>query len=377
MEHLSKTKELSVYIHIPFCKAKCAYCDFLSFPQSDAFFESYFEALSEEISIAAYKYEGYIVKTIFLGGGTPSIVPSLYIVGIVDLIFKLYQVHNEAEITIEANPESADYDKLQVYKECGINRISFGVQSFDNRLLDRIGRIHNIEKFILNYGNARRAGFKNINLDIMFGLPEQSYDDFVNTAQSAAELNPEHISCYGLILEEGTRLYNEKDLILANEDEEFRMFSFAKEYLESRGYRQYEISNYSKQSFASKHNLAYWTDKSYAGFGLGAHSYIDNKRFHNTDILEDYINKDFLPKDIKCLTLNDRYAEYMFLGLRKTAGISETDFLDTFGVSVYDIYADVVDKHKKSGLLEAKNGTIYISEEGIYLSNIVFSDFLI
>ncbi len=369
-------KPLFLYVHIPFCKAKCAYCDFLSFPERDNFFERYVKTLIEHIKAFSVDYKDYTVKTVFIGGGTPSILPPEYICSIIEAIYKYYNIDINPEITIEANPESAQYEKLLSYKQIGINRISFGAQSFDDAVLCRIGRVHNTQMIYNSFESAVKAGFNNINLDLIYALPGQSIGSFTQTLKSAVELNPQHISCYGLIIEEGTPFYNDKSFDPLDESAELNMYRMAKRYLTDKGYKQYEISNYSKPGYESRHNLCYWCNGEYIGFGLGAHSYINGTRFCNTESLEEYLNSDFSKKDLQELSIEDKYAEFMFLGMRKISGISERDFLETFGVSVYSIYGDCLRKHERAGLLSIDNGNIRLSDEGVYLSNIVFCDFL-
>ncbi|KAI4453128.1 translation factor guf1-related [Holotrichia oblita] len=376
-------KDLSLYIHIPFCKSKCAYCDFLSFAETEeALHKQYMDVLAFEIAAFASEYRDYTISTLFIGGGTPSLLAPRYIASILKVVYDNYNVSKLMEITIEANPETVDKEKLESYLSCGINRISFGVQSLDDRLLKTVSRIHTKNKFIESYLLARQAGFQNINIDLMYGLPNQSLQDFQRTAEQAVILTPEHISCYGLILEEGTRLYDQislgnAGLALPDEEQERAMYEFAKCYFEQYGYRQYEISNYAKPGFESRHNLTYWSNGAYVGFGLGAHSYIDGKRFHRTSRMQEYLNKDFEHQDIEVLTQSDRYAEYMFLGLRKMSGISISDFHKEFGVSLYDFFGDVIKKHIRDGLLKEDHDRICLTEQGVYVSNRVMADFLL
>lgn len=370
-------KNLHVYVHIPFCVLKCAYCDFLSFdnftPESC---EAYIRSLLVQIRVNAETYRDYIVRTIFIGGGTPTVIPSRYISEIIREIRSGYNICDAPEVTVEANPESAAKSKLEDYIKSGINRISIGAQSFNDKILGLIGRAHNADEFFKCFDSARKAGFCNINIDIIFGLPHQSQKIFANTLKSAVILNPEHISCYGLIVEEGTPLYFWENPCLPSEDTEYEMYSSARQYLTENGYNQYEISNYAKPGIESRHNLAYWSNGEYVGFGLGAHSYISGIRFHNTRDLSEFISGDFSRMNIQKLTPEEMYAEYMFLGMRKIRGISEMRFYETFGVSVQEIYGKIIDKHLKNGLIESSNGRIYLSEKGVYISNAVFSDFV-
>lgn len=401
-------KDMGIYIHIPFCVKKCNYCDFLSFPGTDALQSQYIEALLKEIRAYAglYGSKGLIsvanIDTIFIGGGTPSLLPPLYIHRILTEIYANFNVAKDAEITIECNP-TANHDNYHIYRQAGINRISIGLQSANDRELKALGRIHNYKQFTVAYNKARQEGFDNINIDVMSALPAQSLSSYKNTLSSILELEPEHISAYSLIIEEGTPfydIYNEykKESCyppLPDEDTEREMYYLTKSMLADKGYNRYEISNYAKPFRECKHNLRYWERKNYLGFGLGASSYIEETRFKNTSDIPQYIEAckklttDSLSSSnyyidalidkeyLEILNTEDSMAEFMFLGLRKTAGIRKSDFFLYFKKDIHTIYSSVIEKHKKEGLLVETDETLYLSDKGLDLSNYIFSDFIL
>ncbi len=373
-------KDLGIYIHIPFCKQKCRYCDFLSFPKYD---DNYIECLKKEIVGFEYK-EDYEVKTIFFGGGTPSIIKAEFIKEILELIYSNFFVDKNAEITIEANPGTLNRQKLEIYKLAGINRISMGLQSTDNEKLKNLGRIHNFEEFCENYKLARECGFNNINIDLMSALPGQTVEEWKLDLERIVALNPEHISAYSLIIEEGTpffEMYYNREELLPTEEEEREMYHITRKILNDNGYNQYEISNYSKSGYECRHNISYWKRTDYIGFGLGAASLINNNRFSNTTDMKEYIqsivNKKAVAKDIEKLTTNMQMEETMFLGLRMIEGVSYKEFTDKFGVDIKEVYSEVIERFEKNGLLEEKNGRVYLTKEGIDVSNYVMSEFLL
>ena len=285
-------KMLGLYIHIPFCKKKCDYCDFISFANRNNMIEKYINAVKCEINSYSNYKEEYEIKTIYFGGGTPSYIESKYIVDILNNIKNKFTVLKNAEITIEINPGTVDRKKLEDYIGSGINRVSFGLQSVDDKLLKNIGRIHNFEDFLYSYNLAKEVGFKNINVDLMIGLPTQNIQDIEKSLNKLIELSPEHISVYSLILEEGTPLeikVKNKELYIPSDVQERNMYWKVKEELEKNGYIHYEISNFSKIGYESKHNVSCWKQEEYIGIGVAAHSYINNKRYSNTDNLEEYI----------------------------------------------------------------------------------------
>lgn len=372
-------KDLSIYIHIPFCKEKCFYCDFLSFKGKDEYFLLYKQALLKEIEdFATLNKHKYIVKTIFIGGGTPSILPIGYIGEIAKKIYTLFNVEKNAEFTIEANPGTLSYEKIKHFKDSNINRISIGLQAYQNHLLKKIGRIHTIEQFLQNYENIRKVGFKNVNIDLMFSLPSQTKKDFETTVINIAKLNPEHISTYSLILEEGTKffdMYEKGEITMCDENLDRQFYYMAKDILTKYGYQLYEISNFCKKDKQCKHNIVYWTRGEYIGFGLGASSLIDEKRIVNTNNFNDYINFKN-NRQIEILQKKHMYSEFIFLGLRMTEGIKKSDFYKQFNVNITDVYKKQIDKFLKNGLLIEDGDILKLSKKGIDVSNVVFAEFI-
>ena len=329
-----KDNNLGIYIHIPFCERKCRYCDFLSFNADEPIKESYVEALLREIKENPHTTR--TVDTIFFGGGTPSVLPARLIARILDELRKSFNVREDAEITVECNPGTVDDEKLKIYKSARVNRISFGLQSADDAELEMLGRIHNFEDFKESFLAAKEAGFENINVDIMMALPGQLRETLFNTIEEVTALSPKHISMYSLILEDGTPLKESLPNLppLPSEDKEREMYKEATKLLKSKGYGRYEISNFSKPGFESRHNIRYWQLDEYLGFGIGAASFTEGKRFSNTESIEDYIKTDDFEKikrDVTILSKEDLMGEFMFLGLRMMRGLSGTDFYERFG----------------------------------------------
>ena len=370
---------IEIYIHIPFCVKKCDYCDFLSGPSGPEEQSDYVQALLREID-AVKEGKGRSVSSIFIGGGTPSVLDAGFIGEILNRIRNKFQIQNDAEITIEANPGTADYGKLQAYRDYGINRLSIGLQSPDDRELKILGRIHNYEQFLETYKKARKAGFDNINVDLMSAIPDQTYKGWEKNLRTVAELEPEHISAYSLIIEEGTP-FAARQLNLPDEDTEYNMYEATARILKEYGYKQYEISNYAKRGMDCRHNVGYWTRQDYLGFGLGASSLYGKERFSNTADRKKYLENSFSPELIRerepILSREDEMAEFMFLGLRMTEGVARTDFEQIFGCCIEQIYGDVLKKYESMGLLQEKNGRIFLSRAGIHVSNSVMADFLL
>lgn len=370
---------LELYIHIPFCIKKCDYCDFLSGPVSRAGQEAYVYALLREIKEAASR-EKRPVSTLFIGGGTPSVLPADLMELLLRELSEQFRFLPEAECTIEANPGTLTEEKLVLYRKYGLNRISIGLQSPVDKELKMLGRIHDYREFLESYELARNVGFDNINVDLMFAIPGQSYEGWVRNLRTVAALAPEHISAYSLIIEEGTPFFSRK-LDLPDEDTEYRMYEDVAEILGEYGYHQYEISNYARYGFECRHNKGYWERKDYLGLGLGAASLIRKKRFTNTNIMEEYLNhsRDLtrIRKDMEILEKKDEMGEFMFLGLRMTEGVSEEEFQEYFHVSVEKIYGRVIEKYIRQGLLEKRNGRIFLTRRGIHVSNAVMADFLL
>ena len=373
-----KDTSFELYIHIPFCVRKCAYCDFLSASGSEEAKASYTEALLREIE--AVKTEKREVSSIFVGGGTPSALSPSLMGDIFEKIHKSFSVAPDAEITIEANPGTLSKEKLFLYRNVGINRLSLGLQSPEAAELKSLGRIHTYEEFLESFSLAREAGFQNINVDLMCALPDQTYEGWIRNLRKVAALHPEHISAYSLIIEEGTPFAKRK-LNLPDEDTEYRMYEDTAGILAEYGYEQYEISNYAKKDLACQHNVGYWTRKEYLGLGLGAASLWGNQRFSNTSDFSLYLNNSGFPEKIRgdreTLSLEAEMSEFMFLGLRMTKGVSKAEFLEGFGTPIESVYGNVLDKYKSVGLLEEKEGRIFLTRAGIHVSNGVMAEFLL
>ena len=373
-------KEISLYIHIPFCKQKCFYCDFPSYSGKERFKENYVDALIEEIEKRA---RGYIIKTIFIGGGTPSYLEVNQIEKLLLAINKL-NLHKDIEFSMECNPGVLFKEKLIAMKNGGVNRISFGLQSTKDSLLKEVGRIHSYEEFLDNFKLARELGFKNINVDIMYGLPNQTVEDWKDTLETICSIKPEHISAYSLIIEEGTVFYNlyEKGLLkLPTEEMEREMDKLTKGVLKDHGYHQYEISNYSLDGKECEHNKVYWQLKDYIGLGTAASSYIDGTRIKNIDNIEEYISK--INSGIEVYeekyinSEEDEIEEFIFMGLRMNKGISIKEFEERFNMSVESIYEKVLEKNIKNGFLKKENGRIYLTSIGMDFSNNVMAEFIL
>lgn len=378
-----KMKEISIYIHIPFCIRKCYYCDFTSFSNLNEKIPLYMNSLKTELELYREKLLAYSIKTIFIGGGTPSAIEGRYIYDLLVHLYKNFNLSKDMEITIEVNPGTIDKEKAKIYKEAGINRVSIGVQTFNNRLLKSIGRIHEVEQIYESYKLLRKEKIENINMDLIFGLPNQTLEDVLFSIEEAIRLGVEHISHYSLILEEGTQFYNlnkKGKLNLPDEDEERLMYHKATEYLVEKGYSHYEISNYALPGFECRHNLVYWDLLPYLGIGLGSHSYMENKRFFNTSNILNYIEKlgsKLLPiEGEEIINKSTEIEEYCILGLRKIKGIDKNEFKKRFNVEIEDIYGDVINKHIKNGLIIDDGRSIMLTKKGLDLSNLVEVDFL-
>ncbi len=367
-------KELSIYIHIPFCKSKCFYCDFASYANKELIYNSYIDSLILEIKTLAKNYKGYKVQTIFIGGGTPTILPYNLILKVIEQLNLSFNIDCNCEITIESNPGTIQHENLLAFRKSGINRISIGLQAWQDEFLKKLGRIHTKEEFITGFNLAREVGFNNINVDLMFALPNQTIADWEETLNNVIKLNPEHISTYSLIVEENTPFYNQ-NLQLPDENADRQMYYIAKQLLKSN-YIHYEISNFAKDNFLCRHNIVYWKQKEYLGLGLGAHSYINNTRFHNTYNIDKYISQQNIIEDVEENDIVNNYAEYMFLGLRLLKGVSKSEFKLKFKKDIYEIYNKQLNECKKLGLIQDDKGFIFLTDKGIDVSNIVFEKFL-
>lgn len=371
--------KISLYIHIPFCVRKCLYCDFPSFSGMESIFDDYVRMLCREIDETYSDYRGMEVKSIFVGGGTPSVLPPALLGRISDKIFSRFDVDSKAEITIETNPGTLDAKKLAEMKSMYFNRLSMGLQAWQDRLLKKLGRIHTADEFETNFLQARDAGFKNINVDLMFALPAQSLDDWQETLEKVIKLRPEHISAYSLIIEEGTPffdMFDRGELKETDEETDRKMYYLAKEMLSDKSYKQYEISNFAKEGFECYHNKVYWRTEEYQGFGLGAHSYADGVRFHNTYDMKEYLRGEGLRLDKEFLSLQEKQEEFMFMGLRMNEGVSEAEFLRRFGESMDSVYGDEIKELISEELLVKKDGRLSLTDRGVDISNSVFEKFI-
>ncbi len=374
-------KKIGIYIHIPFCKQKCYYCDFISFAQKEELQEKYVKAIIQEIEYFLKENQNLKIATIYIGGGTPSSINSRHI----EKILQLFAPYQPEEVTIEVNPGTVNREKLETYKKVGVNRLSIGLQSSENRLLKNIGRIHNFEDFLTTYHLAKEIGFSNINVDFMIGLPEQSIADVKNTLEKVVKLEPKHISVYSLIVEENTKIaqmLEKGEIKLPEEEEERNMYGYAKNFLELQGYHHYEISNFAKKDYESRHNLDCWEQKEYVGFGLAAHSYIEKIRYSNTEDLENYIQNceegNFQKNKIIQEKQNEfmQEQEYMMLGLRKIDGISIQSFKNKFGENPIFIFRKELNQLVEEGLVVVTENHIKLTRKGLDFANLVWEEFV-
>lgn len=379
--------ELGIYIHIPFCKQKCYYCDFVSYSNKCSEVKEYIESLKKEIE--EFDFSNYKVTSIYIGGGTPSYIDSIYIVEILSELKEKLKCNliefKDIEITIEVNPGTVDTKKLNDYKKLGINRLSIGLQSTKNDILKKIGRIHTYQEFLEIYKLARETGFKNINIDLMIGIPEQKIGDLKNTLQDIIKLEPEHISVYSLIIEENTpieKMLENGEIKLPDEDLERNMYWYVKNTLELNGYNHYEISNFAKLGKESRHNLNCWNQEEYIGFGVAAHSYLNGIRFSNTINVEEYIQhiennrKEENIQIEESQSLEDKKNEFMMLGFRKIQGVDIARFKEKFIDNPIFLYRENLNKLVEEGLIEVDLNHIKLTNKGIDLANLVFEEFV-
>lgn len=377
---ITKNK-IGIYVHIPFCKKKCDYCDFISYCGKDDFIEKYVDSVKKEIEHVKIKSE---ITTIYIGGGTPSYIDSRFIVQILEKI-KEKNVAQDAEITIEVNPGTVTQEKLQDYIECGINRISIGLQTTNDELLKQIGRIHNYEQFLETYKLAKKVGFKNINVDLMLGLPNQRIIDLKESLENVLKLAPKHISVYSLIVEDGTPIANKIEngkLKLPDDELERNMYWYVKNTLELNGYKHYEISNFAKKGYESKHNMNCWNQMEYVGIGTAAHSYRDITRYSNTEDIKEYIKnvqkgefeKNRIIHEIQ--KEEDSKKEFMLLGLRKIDGLKISEFKNKFGDNPIYLYRNELKKLSDEKLIIIQDDNIRLSNKGIDLANLVWEEFV-
>ena len=407
---------LELYIHTPFCVKKCAYCDFLSFPADTNTQIQYVHALLNEIRFYGQRMGDYQVSTIYIGGGTPSWLEPELLVAIMDQVYKSFRVREDAEVSIECNPGTVTTAKLEAYRRAGINRLSIGLQSANNEELKMLGRIHTYEQFLKTYELACNAGYTNINVDLMSGLPHQSAESFADTLQKVIRLKPEHISAYSLIIEKGTPFYEKYKFdmvrqeagmqteLLPTEEDTYKMLKLTQVVLAKAGYGRYEISNYAKPGYECRHNIGYWTRENYLGLGLGAASLVDNVRYSNTRELDEYtaICHDLTILPPEAFALEDGMAapernwfgsnlhteasvvsrksqmeEFMFLGLRMTDGIARDEFEHNFGMPIEAAYVQVLPELQAQGLIEKREGRIYLTDRGMDVANYVMAQFLL
>ena len=393
--NINAKQDLGLYIHIPFCVKKCDYCDFLSAPATEEAKETYIKALLTEIHSYKNTMKEYRVPTIFIGGGTPSAINSSYIVDIMEAIQETFSIdYDRLEATIEINPGNVTKEKLQAYQKAGINRLSFGLQSVNNRELKMLGRIHTYEEFIDNYELARELGFHNINIDLMSALPGQTLESWENTLKTVIALEPEHISAYSLIIEEGTPFfdrYGEGSIYhkeLPDEEVDRAIYHRSKELLHDGGYHRYEISNYAKPGYECRHNRSYWVGTEYLGLGLGASSLYQGARLGNTQVLKDYVGickenegSNMLPSllrhEIINLSIENKMEEFMYLGLRLIQGIDTKEFQRRFHRDVYDVYQNELKHFISNNLIKVNGDQLALTDYGLDVSNYVLSHFLL
>lgn len=387
-------KEIGLYVHMPFCKQKCYYCDFVSYANKYNMVDRYIQCLKKEI--IQYANENrimskhglepkYVIKTIYIGGGTPSSIDELYIINILQKIKENFKIKNDAEITIEVNPGTVNKEKLETYRDIGINRLSIGLQAVQDEILKSIGRIHTFKDFENTYKYAREVGFNNINVDLMINLPNQTLDNVKESVKAILNLKPEHISVYSLILEENTKLYEmvkSKQVALEPEEVERQMYWHVKETLEKYKYIQYEISNFAKSGFQSQHNIDCWNQEEYIGVGIAASSFIENKRYSNISNLEEYMdniesgmpNKNLILDEV--LDFESKMNEFMMLGLRTIQGVDIKKFEQKFKINPIIKYCKILEKLNHEGLIEIDANNIKLSNKGIDLANVVWEEFV-
>lgn len=371
-------KTLGLYIHIPFCRSKCLYCDFCSFPRQDeGKMVAYVSALCRDLQKYAPVCRDYTVDTVFLGGGTPTTLPAYLLKELMGEIFKHYNVSPNAEITAECNPVTGERELFARMRAAGINRLSIGLQSAHENELKALGRLHNFEVFATCFADARAAGFENISVDVMSGIPHQTPESRQETLQKVLALSPEHISSYDLIIEEGTPFARRIDTLqLPDEDAARQMYLEGVEFLAENGYTQYEISNFARPGYESRHNLKYWNCDEYLGFGVAAHSDFGGVRFGNSRDIEEYIVGSDITEESGTPDLNERMSEYVMLRLRLCEGISVAAFDSRFGVSFEEIYGKKLAPFVSSGLVVRKEGRYALSRQGMLVSNTILSDIL-
>lgn len=383
-------KNIEIYIHIPFCEKKCLYCDFVSFVANYDLISEYIEQLIAEIENKSYLANDYCVSSIYIGGGTPSVIDQKYIAYIIESLFNKYNISNDVEISIEVNPNSASKDKLDFYYKYGINRLSIGLQSANDEDLKTLGRIHTYDDFINAYNNAVHSGFKNINVDIINGIPFETPESYKKSLKKVLMLGLKHISIYNLIIEDNTpfkKLLSENKITLPLENDLLKMDEITKNLTDYYKLHRYEISNYAKLGYECKHNLGYWSDVPYLGFGLNSSSYIDNKRFKNKSIFKNYMildyknyitsnNQDTYYDEVKNIENKEHLNEYIMLSFRKTSGINISEFYAKFNEHFEEKYKSEIKYYQSLELLCKKDNNYYLSDKGLNISNKIIIDFM-
>lgn len=379
---------MELYIHIPFCVRKCAYCDFLSAPADADTIAAYVRTLCGQLREQAARLHGRTVDTVFIGGGTPTVLSAEQLSELLDTVQSEFALAENAELTVEANPGTVSAAKARALVSGGVNRVSLGLQSAHANELRLLGRIHTYEDFLRSYELLREAGIRNLNVDLMSALPQQTVVSYEKTLRRVLSLHPEHISAYSLIIEEGTPFYERfradeavrdaggEPQLLPSEEAERAMYELTGALLSSYGYERYEISNYAKEGCACRHNIGYWTGEEYVGAGLGAASYIEETRFRNTELLADYLQGDLAAYEIQQLTKDERMAEFFYLGLRMTAGVKKADFVARFGLRAEQVYGEVLSELLAQGLLEDTGSAYRFTPFGCDVSNQVLWRFL-
>lgn len=377
-------KEIGLYIHIPFCKSRCYYCDFTSFSNKENIVKRYIENLIKELNIYKEVVKEVSIKTIFIGGGTPSYIDEKHIERVLGFIKENFNIETLEEVTIEINPGTLDIGKARAYKSAGINRVSLGVQTLNDDHLKRVGRIHTQKQFYQSYDILRKSGFTNINLDFIFGLPAETIQDVEENLKEIERLKPEHISYYGLILEKNTHLYKldkNGELNIPSESEEREMYYIIKQRLKDMGYIHYEISNFALKEKECKHNILYWTIESYIGVGISSHSYFNNKRYWNTNNLNKYfedLGRGILPIEAgEDINRDMEISEFSIMGLRLIKGIDKKRFKKKFGKDINYYFRKTINKHLKDGLIVEDDNFIKLTNKGLDISNLVEVDFLL
>ncbi|GIM47352.1 coproporphyrinogen III oxidase [Collibacillus ludicampi] len=373
----------SLYIHIPFCASKCYYCDFNSYVSTSDVMDRYLDALDKELSLLANEYNWKPLRTVFFGGGTPTIFNAKQTERMLTILHRSFKLHEDAEVTVEANPGTVDLEKLRILREGGVNRLSFGVQSFDDQLLKRLGRLHDREQVYQSYEWARKAGFSSINLDLMFGLPGQTVELFHESLQRFLTLDPEHLSAYSLKIEEGTPFanwYDRGQLTLPPEEDEIEMYTLLREKTMQHGYEMYEISNFAKEGFACEHNQVYWRNEPYLAAGSGAHGYVEGTRYVIEKSVPDYIDKTLQGRRpvVESERINERIQQEdtMILGLRMREGVTYDRFRERHQIDMLTVFGEEIKKLQDAGLLEADHRGVRLTEQALLLANEVFAAFL-